>query len=187
MPFGHGSNDVEGYNPWRMALYPERDKLDDVESRYVLVNLAARRAAQLTHDHAPALVEATGEHPLTTALLEIAEGAVVPVYDAPIAGETGSGYDVAEFGSSTPADSLDEAYDAMFGEEQMTEVAVEGDLGDFGGTPEEDRVTGDKDTISLSDLADEEESEDEADESEETGFGFFGIDEEEAESPEDES
>ncbi|MFN8139013.1 MAG: DNA-directed RNA polymerase subunit omega [Fimbriimonadales bacterium] len=166
-----------------MALYPERDKLEAIEGKYVLVNLAARRAAQISHDHAPALVDQPGEHPLTTALLEIADGAVIPVYEQPTAADAAGGFDVVEFGSSS-ADSLDAAFADFFGEDQMVEEDVEGDLGAFGlggGAAEPDVIQGSDDTISLSDLADEEE----AMEGEESpnGFGAFGLggDEEESE------
>jgi DNA-directed RNA polymerase omega subunit len=64
-----------------MALYPEGDKLDAYGKKFELVNLAARRATQMTRDKAPALVETTDEHPLTIALKEIAEGAVVAVFE----------------------------------------------------------------------------------------------------------
>src|SRR5947207_15595292 len=58
-----------------MALYPQGDKLDAFPSRYVLANLAARRAKQI-RDGAPILVDTKSTHPLTIALEEIAEGAV---------------------------------------------------------------------------------------------------------------
>ena len=61
-----------------MSMYPYGDKLDDFPSRFVLVNLAARRAAQI-REGAPILVETSSSHPLTIALEEIAEGAVKPV------------------------------------------------------------------------------------------------------------
>lgn len=58
-----------------MALYPQGDKLDNYPSRYVLANLAARRAKQIK-DGAPILVETESTHPLTIALEEIADDAV---------------------------------------------------------------------------------------------------------------
>ncbi|MER3413933.1 MAG: DNA-directed RNA polymerase subunit omega [Armatimonadota bacterium] len=60
-----------------MALYPSADKLDAFSSKFVLANLAARRAKQL-REGAPPLIETHSTHPLTIALEEIAEGAVVP-------------------------------------------------------------------------------------------------------------
>jgi DNA-directed RNA polymerase omega subunit len=64
-----------------MALYPDGDKLDDFGQKFVLVNLAARRASQMTRDKAPALVETIADHPLTIAMEEIAAGAVIPTYE----------------------------------------------------------------------------------------------------------
>ena len=62
-----------------MALYPEGDKLDKYSSRYVLTNLAARRAKQIK-DGAPPLVATTSTHPLTIALEEIADGAIQAIF-----------------------------------------------------------------------------------------------------------
>jgi DNA-directed RNA polymerase omega subunit len=61
-----------------MALYPEGDVLDAFQSRYILANLAARRAKQI-RDGAPILIETSSSHPLTIALEEIADGAVKPI------------------------------------------------------------------------------------------------------------
>lgn len=61
-----------------MALYPEGDVLDAFQSRYILANLAARRAKQI-RDGAPILIETSSVHPLTIALEEIADGAVKAV------------------------------------------------------------------------------------------------------------
>lgn len=62
-----------------MALYPDGDKLDSYPSRYVLTNLAARRAKQIK-DGAPPLVATRSTHPLTIALEEIADGAIQAVF-----------------------------------------------------------------------------------------------------------
>ncbi|MCH8275350.1 MAG: DNA-directed RNA polymerase subunit omega [Armatimonadetes bacterium] len=61
-----------------MALYPSGEELDEFPNRFVLVNLAAKRATQLTRDVAPPLVETESTHPVTIALEEIAVGAVIP-------------------------------------------------------------------------------------------------------------
>ncbi len=160
-----------------MALYPERDRLDKIESRYVLVNLAARRATQISHDHAPPLIDNPAEHPLTTALLEIADGAVEPVYEIAAPGAPSTEYGVSEFGAGS-ADSLDAAFVDFFGEDQMIEEDVEGDLGAFGAVGGEARVERDEDTISLSDLADEEE-EQMPEDSEESAFDLFSLEDDE--------
>lgn len=62
-----------------MALYPEGDKLDKYPSRYVLTNLAARRAKQIKDGDSP-LVATTSTHPLTIALEEIADGAIQAIF-----------------------------------------------------------------------------------------------------------
>jgi DNA-directed RNA polymerase subunit omega len=61
-----------------MALYPEGDKLDEFPSRYILVNLAAKRAKQVKGG-APLVVNTHSTHPITIALEEIADGAVKPI------------------------------------------------------------------------------------------------------------
>lgn len=95
-----------------MALYPEGDKLDQFSSRYVLTNLAARRAKEIK-DGAPILVQTTSTHPLTIALEEIAEGAVRPIF---VEGEV------------LPAQA--ETLDSM---ELLARESSFGDIGDFGG------------------------------------------------------
>ena len=60
-----------------MAIYPSPDKLDSMESKYALVILAAKRARQIK-DGARKLIEDRSANPLTAALEEIAEGAIIP-------------------------------------------------------------------------------------------------------------
>jgi DNA-directed RNA polymerase subunit omega len=69
-----------------MSIYPSPDKLDALESKYALVILAAKRARQIK-DNARRLVESRSTNPLTAALEEIAEGAIIPriVEDATVA------------------------------------------------------------------------------------------------------
>jgi DNA-directed RNA polymerase subunit omega len=69
-----------------MSIYPSPDKLDSVESKYALVILAAKRARQLK-DGARRLADSRSTNPLTVALEEIAEGAIIPriVEDATVA------------------------------------------------------------------------------------------------------
>ncbi|HLK58158.1 MAG TPA: DNA-directed RNA polymerase subunit omega [Chthonomonadaceae bacterium] len=69
-----------------MSIYPSPDKLDALESKYALVILAAKRARQIK-DNARRLVDTTSKNPLTVALEEIAEGAIVQrvVEDATVA------------------------------------------------------------------------------------------------------
>ena len=69
-----------------MSIYPSPDKLDALESKYALVILAAKRARQIK-DNARRLVDTRSANPLTTALEEIAAGAIIPriVEDATVA------------------------------------------------------------------------------------------------------
>ncbi len=66
-----------------MALYPKGEKLDEFDGRFALVNLAARRATQIVEDNTRVFVKTDSIHPLTIALEEIAEGAIIPVYEEP--------------------------------------------------------------------------------------------------------
>jgi DNA-directed RNA polymerase subunit omega len=59
-------------------IYPSPDKLDRAGSKYALVIVAAKRARQIK-DGAPKLVGSTSANPLTVALEELAEGAIVPL------------------------------------------------------------------------------------------------------------
>ena len=69
-----------------MSIYPSPDKLDALESKYALVILAAKRARQIK-DNARRLTDSKSANPLTVALEEIAEGAIIPriVEDATVA------------------------------------------------------------------------------------------------------
>lgn len=59
-----------------MSIYPSPDKLDSRESKYALVILSAKRARQIK-DGARKLVETRSANPLTVALEEIAEEAII--------------------------------------------------------------------------------------------------------------
>lgn len=62
-------------------IYPSADKIDQqVDSKYALVALAARRARQLKEGARP-LVESRSANPLTIALEEIASGAIKYKFD----------------------------------------------------------------------------------------------------------
>ncbi len=71
-----------------MSIYPSPDKLDAMESKYALVILAAKRARQVK-DGARRLTETKSGNPLTIALEEIGEGAIIPriVEDATVAAQ----------------------------------------------------------------------------------------------------
>lgn len=59
-----------------MAIYPSPDKLDSVESKYALVIMAAKRARQIK-DGARRLTDSKSPNPLTVALEEIGEHAII--------------------------------------------------------------------------------------------------------------
>ncbi len=59
-----------------MAIYPSPDKLDQQESKFALVILAAKRARQVK-DGARRLTESKSTNPLTVGLEEIAAGAII--------------------------------------------------------------------------------------------------------------
>lgn len=132
-----------------MALYPSADKLDAFSSKFVLANLAARRAKQL-REGAPPLIETHSTHPLTIALEEIAEGAVVPqliegevvpasgvsgqTLDALAAEGTAEAHDLAALvRNDASIEDLLDLETALTDEEEETVEAV-----DIGGPPNSD-------------------------------------------------
>ncbi|MBS1720071.1 MAG: DNA-directed RNA polymerase subunit omega [Armatimonadetes bacterium] len=160
-------------------MLPSPDILNSfADGKFVLSNLAAKRANQLREGAIP-LVQVESNHPLTIALAEIAAGKIKPIMpefdatsiEAPevptLLDETG------DFGVLLPA--LDEteaaliSSDVLVGEEEA-EIDAHDDvmsLSDLaGGDDVEDavEVSGDaeSDTLSLSDIA-EQESNDEDD------------------------
>lgn len=154
-------------------MLPYPDILNDYEhGKFVLSNLAAKRAKQLREGALP-LVRIDSHHPLTVALAEIAAGKIKPIFAAPseltdndlvemslITDETLP----AELGMLLPA--LDETEVAIVTalETEHEEVAEEpGDvsLTDLLADEEEEEVVapaGDEDTLSLSDIAEQETS-----------------------------
>lgn len=148
-----------------MALYPEGDKLDAFPSRYVLANLAARRAKQIK-EGAPILVETSSTHPLTIALEEIAEGAVRPIIlqgeVIPQVVETLDSIDLL----AREAGGFDTGFGdigALLGADSASREAA-GGVGLGGSQMDEPSGEFDEEMISLDDLLNEEESgaEDEA-------------------------
>lgn len=141
---------MEGSEP--MALYPSADKLDAFSSKFVLANLAARRAKQL-REGAPPLIETNSTHPLTIALEEIAEGAVVPQLIegevVPASGVTGQTLDALAAEGTTEEDlaalvrndaSIEDLLDletALTDEEEEMVEAV-----DIGGNFKSEEVSG---------------------------------------------
>ncbi len=136
-------------------MLPSPDILNDFEhGKFVLSNLAAKRAKQL-REGAPPLVSIESTHPLTIALAEIAAGkikAIMPKAIDPAAPtiETPRLIDEtvpAELGMLLPAlDETEVALVAVVGEEDHADDAEH----------DPDAVTGD-DPLSLSDLVEDED------------------------------
>lgn len=172
-------------------MLPSPDILNEFEfGKYVLSNLAAKRAKQL-REGAPPLVNIESNHPLTIALAEIAAGKIKPVLPSALEPtDLGDGIGralvtdeplPAELGMLLPA--LDETEVALVataavGEEEHVE---EGDheaeaetaaepavsLADLVGDEEEEEaapVVAEEETLSLSDIAEQETDEEEAEE-----------------------
>ena len=166
-------------------MLPSPDILNEFEhGRFVLSNLAAKRAKQLREGAMP-LVTVESNHPLTIALAEIAAGkikAIMPTFDANaiedsqvtvLIDETMPG----ELGLLLPA--LDEtevalvSTAAMGEEEHETDVdSEEADalsLSDLVGDEDDDAAAApasDDDTLSLTDIAEQESADESEDEQE---------------------
>lgn len=165
-------------------MLPSPDILSEFpEGKFVLSNLAAKRAKQL-REGAPPLVQIESNHPLTIALAEIAAGKIKPVMpsadsvviEAPEAAMLIDETMPAELGLLLPA--LDETEAAMVssstivGEEDHDHDHDHDDhheaepdsltLSALAGDEEEEEVVAasDSDTLSLSDIAEEENADD---------------------------
>jgi DNA-directed RNA polymerase subunit omega len=159
-------------------MLPSPDILNDFEyGKFVLSNLAAKRAKQL-REGAPPLVQIDSHHPLTIALAEIAAGRIKPVLGpAELAMEEVREIQLisdeplpAELGMLLPA--LDETEAAMVGAVVLAEDDHEHDDHDHDHdeslpvsltdlVEEEEEVVApvaDDDTLSLSDIAEQETS-----------------------------
>ena len=159
-------------------MLPSPDTLNEFpHGKFVLSNLAAKRAKQLKEGAIP-LIQTDSTHPLTIALAEIAAGkikAILPTLQplAAVDAELPIIPDEplpAEFGMLLPALDETEAAlvtgDALVGEEDHEEIEGDGEilsLSDLVGEEEEESAAplGDEDTLSLSDIAEQESSEDE--------------------------
>jgi len=164
-------------------MLPSPDILNNYPyGKFVLSNLAAKRAKQL-REGAPPLVRVESSHPLTIALAEIAAGKIKPIMPA-----IGEPIDIIEsvsvvIGENTPAElgmllpALDETEAALvtsavvLGDDDHDELHLDSDepitLSDLVEDDDEPVVTetGEDDTLSLTDIADQENiEEDEAEE-----------------------
>lgn len=156
-------------------MLPNPDILNDYEhGKFVLSNLAAKRAKQL-REGAPPLVQVESNHPLTIALAEIAAGKIKPILTP--AGESLEELHVpllvdetlpAELGMLLPA--LDETEVALVStaalEDHEPEVEHDPDeavsLSDLVEEEEEAPApASDEDTLSLSEIAEQEHAEEE--------------------------
>ncbi len=160
-------------------MLPSPDILNDFPyGKFVLSNLAAKRAKQLK-EGAPPLVHTDSNHPLTIALAEIAAGkikATLPAITDTRQPESEIALLVdetvpAELGMLLPA--LDETEAALISsvalvgdDDHEGEVEVDPEslsLSDLVGDEEEEApaALADEDTLSLSDIAEQESSEEE--------------------------
>lgn len=161
-------------------MLPSPDILNDfLPGKFVLSNLAAKRAKQI-REGAPPLVQVDSNHPLTIALAEIAAGKIKPImptgeaeaFEIPetavLVEETIPG----ELGMLLPA--LDETEAALvtgvvLGEDEHEHELEEHEpdalsLSDLVGEEEEHEevaAPADEDTLSLSDIAEQESHEEE--------------------------
>lgn len=133
-------------------MLPKPDILNDYpHGKFVLSNLAAKRAKQLK-EGAPPLVQVDSIHPLTIALAEIAAGKIKPILS-----RAGEAIEAPE----TPTLMVDETLPPELG---MLLPAIDDTEAALISTIEaegEDHDIESEDLISLSDLVDEEEREDE--------------------------
>jgi len=164
-------------------MLPSPDILSEFpEGKFVLSNLAAKRAKQL-REGAPPLVVVESNHPLTIALAEIAAGkikAIMPSADAVTIEAPDSALLIdetmpAELGLLLPA--LDETEASLIASDELHEdhADVEGvvdeesdelTLSGLASEEEEEEevvADADSDTLSLSDIAEEESAEEDAD------------------------
>ncbi|MCC6402462.1 MAG: DNA-directed RNA polymerase subunit omega [Fimbriimonadaceae bacterium] len=158
-------------------ILPHPDVLNEAEyGRFVLVNLAAKRARQIK-DGAPPLVRIDSGHPVSIALAEIAAGKLRPHFtseteDAQAAAEhlaTLEGLEIGDMGLLLP--SLEEDVDLHTDEEE--EDSLEDDLHsisldlhdpDQEGEIEEEVEAGtNAGDLSLDDLAESEEEDSDSD------------------------
>lgn len=161
-------------------MLPSPDILNEYpHGKYVLSNLAAKRAKQLKEGAMP-LVQIDSHHPLTIALAEIAAGKIKPILSEHEERIELEGADLAlitdeplpaELGMLLPAlDETEAALVTSLAEEEIVEEA-EADvdaisLADLGDVEEEEEVVpSDDDTLSLNDIAAQESADEEEPES----------------------
>ena len=158
-------------------MLPKPDILNEYpEGKFVLSNLAAKRAKQLK-EGAPPLVQVDSVHPLTIALAEIAAGKIKPILNR--GGEAIEAPEIPtlmvddtlppELGMLLPG--LDESEAALIASVEGEDHDVEdelislSDLVDVEDDADEDAASAsDDDTLSLTDIAEAESAEEDPEE-----------------------
>ncbi len=134
-------------------MLPKPDILNDFpHGKFVLSNLAAKRAKQLK-EGAPPLVQVDSIHPLTIALAEIAAGKIKPILTG-----RGEALEAPEMPTLMVDDTLPAELGMLLPAIDDTEAALISTIENEG---DDEGVDG-EDLISLSDLVDEEESDEDA-------------------------
>ncbi len=156
-------------------MLPKPDILNDyAPGKFVLSNLAAKRAKQLK-EGAPPLVQVDSIHPLTIALAEIAAGKIKPILSG-----RAEALEVPEVPTLTLDDTLPPELGMLLPALDETEAALISTIEAEG----EDEGVENEELISLSDLVDEDEEAEVASSSDEDTLSLTDI--AEAESVEEE-
>jgi DNA-directed RNA polymerase subunit omega len=156
------------------TMLPSPDKLNNYEGgKFVLANLAAKRAKQLREGAMP-LVQIDSPHPLTIALAEIAAGKIKPIYDKAIDTSTTDAALVneesisGEFGMLLPALDETEVSLVLGVDDEGVDVLDDAeisladlDLGDEGDAEVEAVVPDEDEPLSLNEMQEQEASDSE--------------------------
>ncbi len=143
-------------------IFPNPDTLNEMEyGKFVLANLAARRATQIKAG-APPLVRIESNNPLSIALAEIAAGKIKPIMggqDAAAMEESEEliGLDIVTEGLLLPG--IDDEALSGLGLEDLDEMEIEGEL-------EDETLAVDDDAASITDLLDDAEEPEASDDTE---------------------
>ncbi|MCG9894596.1 MAG: DNA-directed RNA polymerase subunit omega [Fimbriimonadaceae bacterium] len=139
------------------TIFPDPDKLNHMEyGKFVLTNLAARRAKQL-RGGAPPLVRIASSHPLSIALAEINEGKIRPI----LGGQEVIGVDIDEYASLDANLDPEGFLLPSIDDEDAVDVSHLSDLddSDFETLDSDDEEDEDDDSRSITDLLDDEDEE----------------------------
>lgn len=132
-------------------MLPKPDILNEYpEGKFVLSNLAAKRAKQLK-EGAPPLVQVDSIHPLTIALAEIAAGKIKPILS-----REGAAIEMPEVPTLTVDDTLPPELGMLLPAIDDSEAAL---ITTLEGEGDDEGVEGEE-MISLSDLVDDEDAAD---------------------------